>query len=132
MPQKNQTLPDMEIGVGIDLEETSRFRKGAGNYKGLIGKAFTPGELKYCMSKNDPSVNLAGTFAAKEAAFKALSEIGVKGITALDFEVVRTKATGPGIRWSSHRGQLAGATLQLSISHTTTTAVAVVIALLKH
>lgn len=54
---------------------------------------FTEGEIAYCTRRRDPVPHLAGRFAVKEAAMKALGTGHSRGVLWKDIEVVR--AGGP-------------------------------------
>ena len=62
-------------GIGIDIIEISRFRlvvrKGKNRF---LENTFSEAERTYCFSYRDPAPHFAGTFAAKEAVEKALSD----------------------------------------------------------
>ena len=58
------------IGIGIDIEEISRFQDKLKDSK-FLKKIFTKNELEYCFKKKDPAQSLATRFCAKEAAIKA-------------------------------------------------------------
>ena len=74
------------LGVGIDIENISRFRKlPYKKYKNFYNKIFTESELKYCLSKKDPYPHFAARFSVKEAVIKALS----KPVMPKDIEVIR-------------------------------------------
>jgi holo-[acyl-carrier protein] synthase len=50
---------------------------------------FTEGEIAYCTRRRNPAPHLAGRFAAKEAAMKALGTGHSHGVLWRDIEVVR-------------------------------------------
>ena len=58
------------VGVGVDCEEISRFKKMG---SGAMEKIFTEREREYCKSKADPSQHFAARFAGKEAVMKCMS-----------------------------------------------------------
>jgi holo-[acyl-carrier protein] synthase len=66
------------IGIGVDIEETKRFRLDRKKDASLLKKIFSEEELEYCFSKADPSQHLAARFAAKEAVVKALNDFGLE------------------------------------------------------
>ncbi|MCX6735956.1 MAG: holo-ACP synthase [Candidatus Parcubacteria bacterium] len=112
----------MEVkGIGIDIVEVKRFasfkKKGEDRF---LSNNFTEKELEYCFSFSDSSVHLAGTFAGKEAVWKAL---GKTDILQSLFEIRRDTSGCPTV-WIKNRQQK---TILLSISHTADTAVAVAI-----
>ncbi len=63
--------------IGVDVVSVSRLRKHPVElHRQFYRKVFHPMELKYCMGYADPYPHLAGTFAAKEAVFKAVNLFG--------------------------------------------------------
>jgi holo-[acyl-carrier protein] synthase len=80
----------MIYGIGIDLVKIKRIADAHQRWgERFHNKAFTPGEVRYCLRKRDPAPNLAARFAAKEALVKALG-IGLRrGVHLRDVEVVR-------------------------------------------
>ena len=61
------------LGVGIDIENISRFRKlPYKKKKYFYDKIFTKAEIKYCLDKSDPYPHFAARFSAKEAVIKSL------------------------------------------------------------
>jgi holo-[acyl-carrier protein] synthase len=108
-------------GVGVDIVEIKRFDDVLAKERYLLKKMFTKEEQQYCGGFKNASVHYASTFAAKEAACKALG-----GTHALStFEIRRTKQGRPEI-WSRRKKVNS---LALSISHEGAYAVAVCIAL---
>ena len=57
---------------GIDIVSVSRMKKIMSGCPELATEIFSDDERKYCFSRRDPYVHLAGRFAAKEACLKAL------------------------------------------------------------
>ena len=104
--------------LGVDIISISRFRGINKEDFKLWEKVFTESEWVYCFKDERCAQHLAGVFAAKEAAFKALNGGAIS--TLKDIEV-RHKKNGLPIL------NIAG--LFVSISHTEDTAVAVVIGL---
>lgn len=80
----------MIVGVGIDVAETSRFRKPSLR---VLTRLFTPAERAWCSRQPRPAIHFAARFAAKEAALKAMGTGWSGGIAWTDVEVVRA-ATG--------------------------------------
>jgi holo-[acyl-carrier protein] synthase len=80
----------MIFGVGIDLVKIQRMANALKRWgERFQQKAFTPGEIQYCLRKRDPSPSFAARFAAKEAFVKALG-IGLRrGVHLKDVEVQR-------------------------------------------
>ena len=74
------------IGIGIDIENISRFRKlPYGKNRGFYRKIFTTKEIKYCLSKPDPYQHFSARFSAKEAVIKAW----LKPVNPKDIEIIR-------------------------------------------
>ncbi len=67
----------MNIKCGIDIIEIARVKKSIENFgQTFINKIYTEDEVAYCESKGKQKYqHYAARFAAKEAAFKAISEI---------------------------------------------------------
>ena len=55
----------------------------------FLRRVFTDGEIAYCMRQRDPVPSLAGRFATKEAAMKALGTGHSRGVLWKDIEVIR-------------------------------------------
>jgi len=117
----------MIIGVGIDLAEVERYEFDERALAWFARKVYTPEEMAYAMRKRRPAERLAGFFAAKEAARKAFGfaipwrSVGVthesSGKPTLRFfGVAEPLCERKGIR-----------RLHLTITHTATTAAAVLI-----
>jgi phosphopantetheine--protein transferase-like protein len=108
-------------GIGIDIVETERFlpfEKEREN-RFLIDN-FSKRELDYCFAFCDSSIHLAGTFSAKEAVWKALSN---KNILQSTIEIRRDTNGKPEV-WIKNRRQKS---ILVSISHTTKIATAIAI-----
>ena len=56
----------------------------------FLRRVFTDGEIAYCTKRRDPVPHLAGRFAVKEAAMKALGTGQSRGVMWKDIEVVRS------------------------------------------
>ena len=55
----------------------------------FLRRVFTEGEIAYCTKRRNPVPHLAGRFAVKEAAMKALGTGLSRGVVWKDIEVVR-------------------------------------------
>jgi holo-[acyl-carrier protein] synthase len=119
------------IGLGTDLVDVDRFRRTLARTPTLVEKLFTAGEREYAERASDPTERYAVRFAAKEAVMKALG-VGLGAIDWHDVEVVRSATGAPGLRVEGRAAELAaeaGITRwAVSLSHTGTTAQAVVVA----
>jgi holo-[acyl-carrier protein] synthase len=78
------------IGIGIDATDLPRVADILERYGDrFLRRVFTDGEIAYCTKRRDPVPHLAGRFAAKEAAMKALGTGQSRGVMWKDIEVVR-------------------------------------------
>lgn len=119
------------VGVGIDLVDVERFRISLARTPSMRERMFTPGEREYAETANDPAERYAARFAAKEAVMKAMG-VGLGAFGFHDVEVVRADGGAPSLRIAGpaeilavERGILVW---QLSLTHTATSAGAVVVA----
>lgn len=119
-------------GLGTDLVEVERFRLALARRVSLSDRLFTPGEQEYAYGQHDPVKSLAARFGAKEAAMKALGA-GLGAFRFRDVEVVREESGAPSLALHGAAAALAAArgvtAWQLSLTHTDSTAMAVVLAL---
>lgn len=120
------------IGVGIDLVDVHRFRISLERTPSMRVRMFTEGERAYAEQANDPAERYAARFAAKEAVMKAMG-VGLGAFGFHDVEVVRAEGGQPSLvvigaaeLLAVERGVLAW---QLSLTHTATSAGAVVVAI---
>lgn len=82
------------IGLGFDATDIPRIADVFNRYGDrFLRRIFTAGEIAYCTRRRNPVPHLAGRFAAKEAAMKALGTGHSRGVLWADIEVVR--AGGP-------------------------------------
>ena len=116
------------IGSGIDATELSRIERLWKRYgERFLARVFTPGEVAYCQHRRNPVPHLAGRFAAKEAAMKALGTGRSQKVLWRDIEVVRS--SGPP-QLEFHRGaarrfaQLGAESSLLTITHSDAMALA--------
>ena len=78
------------LGIGIDATDIPRVAQLFDKYGvRFLHRVFTPGEIAYCTKRRNPAPHLAGRFAVKEAAMKALGTGLSRGVTWKDIEVVR-------------------------------------------
>ncbi|MCK9229901.1 MAG: holo-ACP synthase [Syntrophales bacterium] len=118
--------------VGIDSVDVARMesmikRKGFRALKRL----FSAGEIDYCGSRPAPAQHYGARFAAKEACMKCLGRGIWGGMAFKDIETVRN--TDGSVRLVLH-GQarerfetIGGTSLHVSLTHTETIAVAMVV-----
>ena len=82
------------IGLGFDATDIPRVAKVFERYGDrFLHRIYTDAEIAYCMRRRDPLPSLAGRFAVKEAAMKALGTGRSRGVLWKDIEVLR--AGGP-------------------------------------
>ena len=78
------------LGIGFDATDIPRvadvFRRYGDRF---LRRVFTEREIAYCTRRRDPVPHLAGRFAAKEAAMKALGTGHSRGVLWKDIEVIR-------------------------------------------
>ena len=119
------------VGLGTDLVEVARFRASMRRTVTLADRLFSDDERAYASEQHDPAKSLAARFAAKEAVMKALG-VGLGDFDFHDVEVMRHESGAPSLEVRGRAHELArerGVTgWLLSLSHTESTAMAVVIA----
>jgi holo-[acyl-carrier protein] synthase len=120
------------IGLGIDLIDMEHFERLYGNDdEEVLARCFTQGELADAGKGKDRHQRRAARLAAKEALYKALG--GAKGVAHTDIETIRTSSGAPTLRLHGAAKALAeerGAEVFfLSLTHTTSSAAAVVVAM---
>jgi len=119
------------IGLGVDLTDIPRIAATYAQYgERFLKRVFTEGEIVYCMRRRDPVPSLAGRFAAKEAAMKALGTGHSRGVLWKDVEVFRDYGA-PQLRLhgaaAGHASRLHVSKSLLTITHTDALAMAQVI-----
>jgi holo-[acyl-carrier protein] synthase len=78
------------IGLGFDATDLPRVRQVFERHRErFLHRVFTDAEILYCTLQRDPIPSLAGRFAAKEAAMKALGTGHSRGVLWKDIEVQR-------------------------------------------
>lgn len=78
------------LGIGLDATEIHRVAEVFERYgERFLRRVFTDGEIAYCTRRRNPVPHLAGRFAAKEAAMKALGTGHSRGVLWKDIEIVR-------------------------------------------
>ena len=78
------------IGLGLDATDIARIAAAMERYgERFLQRIFTEGEVAYCTRRRVPAIHLAGRFAAKEAAMKALGTGHSQGVLWRDIEVIR-------------------------------------------
>jgi holo-[acyl-carrier protein] synthase len=78
------------LGIGLDATDIPRIADVLERYGDrFLRRVFTDDEIAYCTRRRNPAPHLAGRFAAKEAAMKALGTGHSQGVIWKDIEVVR-------------------------------------------
>jgi holo-[acyl-carrier protein] synthase len=116
------------LTTGVDIIEIDRIQAALERWgQRFLHRIYTEGEIAYCRGRPP---NLAGRFAAKEAAMKALGT-GLRGVGWKDVEVIRGPGGKPSVRLHGRallRAEKLGVTeLALSLSHSRGYAVAFVV-----
>lgn len=117
------------ITSGIDVIEIERIDRAVDRWGDrFLHRVFTETEVLHCRGR---AQSLAGRFAAKEAASKALG-VGIRGLSWKDIEVVRGPRGKPVMHLHGKAARIAelqGLTsFEVSITHSRSDAIAVVIA----
>jgi len=120
------------VGLGVDLVDVARFARVLARRPKLADRLFTSGESTYAGTLANPAPSLAARFAAKEAVMKALG-VGLGAFSFRDVEVQRQPTGAPSLVLSGRAARLASErhirSWVVSLTHTSTTAAAVVLAL---
>ncbi len=117
--------------IGIDLEDVSRVKAAIERWGDrFLNRIYTPDEIAYCRRKGAEAFHsFTARFCAKEAAMKALGTGWKRGVRWVDLEVVRKPGQAPKMALHGRSGELAdGRRFLVSLTHTRTQAMAVVIA----
>lgn len=122
----------MLVGMGTDLTEVPRIRATVERFgERFLHRIYTDAEIRYCISKANKHERLAGRFAAKEAAMKALGTGVSRGVRWKDIEVGREPSGKPVLHFYGAAEriamQLGVGNATVSITHTAEIAMAVVI-----
>lgn len=121
----------MIVGLGLDVCDIARMRRNLEKHGlAFMDKILTDAEKAYCERKRDPAVALAGRWAAKEAAIKALG--APEGLRYTDMVIEAASDHAPprlvlsGVG-ASHAAKLGVTHSHLTITHDAGVAAAVVI-----
>jgi len=122
----------MVKGVGIDIVDIERVAKALESHGGRMrNRIFTAEEQAYCDARHTPPLHYAARFAAKEAFSKAVGTGLTTGLGWKDMWI-RNLRSGEPVMEVSERGREAmgrrgAARVHVSLSHTATSAAAVVV-----
>lgn len=110
----------VKVTCGVDIIEIERIRESIENLgEKFLKRVFTDREIEYCESKKAQKYqHYAGRFAAKEAAFKAVSkELDDKySVCWKDFEVINDRQGRPQINITNINTEKIES-IDISISH---------------
>jgi holo-[acyl-carrier protein] synthase len=119
------------VGIGTDLVDLDRMRQVLERTPSFATRVFTEGEQALAASRSDPVKPLAARFAAKEAVMKSLG-VGLGEVNLIDIEVLRAESGAPSIVLHGSAVDVAAARgvdrFLVSLSHSDTTAIAMVVA----
>ncbi len=107
------------IKTGVDIVEISRFAEMQ-KLDEFVERVFTQNEKAYFSQKKNPCESIAGFYAAKEAFSKYMGT-GIRGFSFQDIEILHDELGKPQLYFMGK-----SMAVDLSISHSKTTAVAVV------
>jgi len=117
------------IKTGIDLVEIDRIRKSVLN-KRFVQRVFAECEIEYFNTLSDPIPSIAANFSAKEAFGKALGT-GISGFLLKEVAILRDDKGAPYFVFFKKALELvenSNLSFSISLTHTKTTAAAVVLA----
>jgi holo-[acyl-carrier protein] synthase len=122
----------MIIGTGVDICEVKRIADSITRFGDhFLRRVFTEQEIRYCQSKRNSAERFAARFAAKEATMKALGTGWSRGVIWTAMEVGHAPGGRPVLRLHGQAAEIAkqlGVTrISLSVTHTESTAMAIVI-----
>lgn len=113
----------LKFGIGTDIIEIQRFEQfGEPQFQVFLKKNFSPGELDYCLKKDNPAPHLAVRFAGKEAVIKALNNLNIKGIFFPTIEILNNESGVPYIRINTDKTEKL--CIKISLSHSSNMALA--------
>jgi len=125
----------MILGIGTDIVDIARIESAMNQYgEAFARRIFTPLEQSYCEGyAHGKMAHYAARFAVKEAFSKAIGTGIAKGFAFKDIGIVNEKGGKPVIVLSGTMLEQWGAyTIHVSISHTDTLAMAIVIIESEH
>jgi holo-[acyl-carrier protein] synthase len=119
----------IRLTTGIDVIEIERIDRALQRWGDrFLNRVYTEREILHCRGRAE---SLAGRFAAKEAASKALG-VGIRGLSWKDIEVVRGPRGKPIMELHGKARRIAEhlnlTNFEVSITHSRTDAVVVVVA----
>ncbi len=122
----------MQIKVGTDIIEVERIKNSILKHgEKFLNKIYTNDEIAYCNKNADTKYqHFAVRFAAKEAVFKAVSQIGSDTLKWHDIEIKNSKSGRPEVvLYGQEKDKILS--IDISLSHIKETAIATVVIVLK-
>jgi holo-[acyl-carrier protein] synthase len=120
----------MIAGIGIDLIEIEKIAASIGS-ESYLRKVFTEAEIEECRSVAGAAERFAGKFAAKEACMKAVGKGIRQGAWFTQIEILNEESGAPYVRvhgeMESSMKEMGVKTIHISVTHTKSTAAAIVI-----
>lgn len=108
------------VGLGVDLCEVPRVARALERHGArFVERLFRPGEIRRLPASPAYAEHVAGLFAAKEAAMKALGT-GMRGVAFRELAIVRSPGGPPRLALFG-RARAQGARLGVSGAHVTIT-----------
>lgn len=109
----------MKYTCGIDIIEVNRIKDSIETLgEKFLSKIFTPSEIEYCLSKKQMKYqHFAARFAAKEAIFKAMSDLlsDKYEITWTDVEILNDEKGKPYVHYINKNYPIEQ--IDISLSH---------------
>lgn len=120
-------------GIGLDLCEIDRIADALGRHgERFLERLFLPGEVRHPLGSRRAAEHVAGLFAAKEAAMKALGT-GMRGVAFREIGVAREPGGPPRLalfgRARARAAELGVGAAHVTITHGRRDAAAVVLLL---
>ena len=88
----DELIASNNFAVGNDLVFIPNFKASFNEL--FKKKVYTPGEIAYCEQFDNPMLRYASTWAAKEAAYKAIKQIEQSTLGWKKIEIIREKPAG--------------------------------------
>ncbi len=125
----------MKITCGTDIIEVARIKESIENLGDtFLNKIYTPFEIEHCNSKKQMKYqHFAARFAAKEAIFKAISDLLQEKyeITWTDVQIVNNKQGKPQVEFLNKKFCTNIEQIDISLSHLKEYAIATCIIVAK-
>lgn len=122
----------MQIKVGTDIIEVERIKTSIENFgEKFLNKIYTQEEIIYCNKNADTKYqHFAVRFAAKEAVFKAISELTSNSLVWKNIEVKNSSNGRPIVILHGPEKEKID-NIDISLSHVKDTAIATVVVIIK-